>query len=71
MMGDFLSCRVPSSTYAHELKSHLTQLGQYLHDMTPGLCEQTTFVLMPGPGDRYCGAAGASILPRFIYIKYT
>lgn len=66
-MGDFLSCRVPSHTYAQELKSHLTQLGHYLHDITPGLCKQTTFVLLSGPGDRYCGAAGASILPRYSF----
>lgn len=64
MMGDFLSCRIPSHAYAHELKSHLAQLGHYLHDRTPELCKHTTFVLLPGPGDRYCGAAGASILPR-------
>lgn len=63
-MGDYLSCHVPSHEYAQGLKFHLTQLGRYLHDTTPGLCKQTTFVFLPGPGDRYCGAAGASILPR-------
>uniref|UniRef100_A0A2S2Q6N7 DNA polymerase epsilon subunit n=1 Tax=Sipha flava TaxID=143950 RepID=A0A2S2Q6N7_9HEMI len=64
MMGDYLSCRVPSHRYAQELKAHLNELGHYIHDMTPVLCKQTTFVLLSGPGDRYCGAAGASILPR-------
>ncbi|VVC32479.1 DNA polymerase epsilon, subunit B,DNA polymerase epsilon subunit B, N-terminal,DNA polymerase [Cinara cedri] len=63
MMGDFLSCHVPSHVYAQELKFHLTQLGHYLHDNTPEL-KNTTFVLLPGPGDRYCGTASASILPR-------
>lgn len=72
LIGNFLSCRVPSHTYAEELKSHLTQLGHYLHDTTPKLCKHTTFVLLSGPGDRYCGAAGASIFPRyfFFYINY-
>ncbi|KAL5233415.1 hypothetical protein ACI65C_000825 [Semiaphis heraclei] len=64
MMGDFLSCRIPSHAYAQELKNHLTQLGHFLHDNTPGLCKHTMFVLLSGPGDRYCGAAGASIFPR-------
>lgn len=64
MMGDYFSCHVPSHKYAQELKSHITQLGHFLHDTTPGLCKHTTFVFLPGPGDRYCGAAGASILPR-------
>lgn len=68
MMGDYLSCRVPSHIYAQELKSHLNELGHYIHDMTPVLCKQTTFVLLSGPGDRYCGAAGASILPRYFNI---
>lgn len=68
MMGDYLSCRVPSQMYAQELKSHLTQLGHYLHETTPMLCKHTTFVLLPGPGDRYCGSAGASILPRYVFI---
>lgn len=67
MMGNFLSCHVPSHMYAQELKSHLTQLGHYLHDMTPALCKHSTFILLSGPGDRYCGAAGASILPRYLY----
>lgn len=67
MMGNFLSCRIPSHAYAQELKSHLTQLGHYLQNTTPGLCKQTTFVLLSGPGDRYCGAVGASILPRYIF----
>jgi len=68
LMGDFLSCRVPSYEHAKELKSHLTLLGNFLHDTTPGLCKHTTFVLLPGPGDRYCSAAGASIMPRYLYI---
>lgn len=70
MMGDFLSCHVPSHGYAQELKSRLTQLGHYLNSITPELCKHTTFVLMPGPGDRYCGAAGASILPRYLVSTY-
>lgn len=64
MTGDFLSCHVPTYAYAQMLKLHLTQLGRYLHENTPELCKHTTFVLLPGPGDRYCGAAGANILPR-------
>lgn len=67
MMGDFLSCHVPSHAYAQELKFHLTQLGHYLHDNTPKL-KNTTFILLPGPGDRYCGTASASILPRYFFI---
>jgi len=65
MMGDYLSCRIPSHAYAQELKTHLTHLGHFLHDNTPGLCKHTMFVLLSGPGDRYSGAAGASILPRY------
>ncbi|CAI6362828.1 unnamed protein product [Macrosiphum euphorbiae] len=64
MMGDYLSCRIPSHAYAQELKTHLNQLGNFLHDNTPVLCKHTMFVLLSGPGDRYSGAAGASILPR-------
>lgn len=65
LMGDYLSCCVPSHEYAKELKFHMTQLGHYLRETTPKLCKNTTFVFLPGPGDRYCGAAGASILPRY------
>jgi len=70
MMGDFLSCHVPSHAYARELKTHLTQLGHFLHDNTPGLCKHTMFVLLSGPGDRYSGSAGASILPRYLMFSY-
>lgn len=68
LMGDYLSCQIPSHAYANELKFHLTQLGHYLHDTTPELCKHTTFILLSGPGDRYCGAAGISILPRYLII---
>lgn len=64
MMGDYLSGRVPSHRYAQDLRTHLNELGHYIHNITPVLCKHTTFVLLSGPGDRYCGAAGASILPR-------
>ncbi|CAH1738723.1 unnamed protein product [Aphis gossypii] len=70
MMGDFLSCHVPSHAYARELKTHLTQLGHFLHDNTPGLCKHTMFVLLSGPGDRYSGSAGASILPRALIPEF-
>lgn len=70
MMGDFLSCHIPSHAYAQELKTHLTQLGHFLHDNTPILCKYTMFVLLSGPGDRYSGAAGASILPRYLVFTY-